>query len=192
MKLVILDRDGVINRDSPDYIKHPDEWVPLPGSLGAIAALCRGGYRVAVATNQSGIARGLYSQEILCQIHAKMCAAVAQAGGEIALICHCASADDRHPQRKPNPGMLYQIADHFGVSLDGVPCIGDSLRDIVAAKRAGAMPLLVQTGNGAAALAALQPSPPPVFVDLSAAANHLLGYSPPPHLHDLLTHPITP
>ena len=149
MKLVILDRDGTINRDSEQHIKSPAEWKPIPGSLEAIARLTQNGWRVAVATNQSGIARGLFDMSTLNAIHAEMHRAVGQAGGRIDAIFFCPHAADSNCEcRKPKPGLLREIASRFGVELEGVPMIGDSLRDVGAATAAGAQPWLVLTGNG--------------------------------------------
>jgi D-glycero-D-manno-heptose 1,7-bisphosphate phosphatase len=149
MKLIILDRDGVINHDSPSYIKSPDEWKPIPGSLEAIALLNQAGYRVLVATNQSGVGRGLFDMATLNAIHDKMHRALALAGGRIDGIFYCPHAQDAGCScRKPKPGLLEEIARRFGVSLDGVPAIGDSLRDLQAAVAVGAQPILVLTGKG--------------------------------------------
>jgi D-glycero-D-manno-heptose 1,7-bisphosphate phosphatase len=149
VKLVILDRDGTINQDSDQYIKSPAEWKPIPGSLEAIARLTQGGWRIAVATNQSGIARGLFDMSTLNAIHAEMHRAVGQAGGRIDAIFFCPHAADSNCEcRKPKPGLLREIGSRFGVELDGVPMIGDSLRDVAAAAAAGAQPWLVLTGNG--------------------------------------------
>ncbi len=149
MKLVILDRDGTINQDSEQYIKSPAEWKPIPGSLEAIARLTQGGWRIAVATNQSGIARGLFDMSTLNAIHAEMHRAVNLAGGRIDAIFFCPHAADSNCEcRKPKPGLLREIASRFGVELDGVPMIGDSTRDVEAAAAAGAQPWLVLTGNG--------------------------------------------
>ena len=149
MKLLILDRDGVINHNSDQYIKNPDEWRPLPGSLEAIAQLTQSGWRIAVATNQSGIARGLFSMETLNAMHAKMHKAVMQAGGRIEAIFYCPdSPDSNSPSRKPNPGMLLSISERFNTPLHGVPMVGDSLRDLQAAHAVGALPFLVLSGNG--------------------------------------------
>jgi D-glycero-D-manno-heptose 1,7-bisphosphate phosphatase len=149
MKLVILDRDGTINQDSDQYIKSPAEWRPIPGSLEAIARLAQYGWRVVVATNQSGIARGLFDMSTLNAIHSEMHRAVGQAGGRIDAIFFCPHAADSNCEcRKPKPGLLHEIAARFGVELDGVPMVGDSLRDLEAAAAAGAQPWLVLTGNG--------------------------------------------
>jgi D-glycero-D-manno-heptose 1,7-bisphosphate phosphatase len=149
MKLVILDRDGVINFDSDNYIKHPDEWRPIPGSLDAIARLTQDGWRVVVATNQSGVGRGLFDMASLNAIHAKMHRAVNQAGGRIEAVFYCPDTDEsRSPCRKPNPGMFHAIAERFNVSLADVPCVGDSLRDLQAAASVGGRPILVLTGKG--------------------------------------------
>lgn len=149
MKLVILDRDGVINHDSAAYIKSPEEWKPIPGSLEAIALLNQAGYRVLVATNQSGIGRGLFDMATLNAIHDKMHRALSLVGGRVDGIFYCPHAQDAGCAcRKPRPGLLDEIARRFGVSLEGVPFIGDSLRDLQAGAAVGAQPVLVLTGKG--------------------------------------------
>jgi D-glycero-D-manno-heptose 1,7-bisphosphate phosphatase len=149
MKLVILDRDGVINHDSAAYIKSPDEWKPIPGSLEAIALLNQAGYRVLVATNQSGVGRGLFDMATLNAIHDKMHRALGLVGGRVDGIFYCPHAQDAGCAcRKPRPGLLDEISKRFGVSLDGVPFIGDSLRDLQAGAAVGAQPVLVLTGKG--------------------------------------------
>ena len=149
MKLVVLDRDGTINQDSDQYIKSPSEWKPIPGSLEAIARLTQRGWRCVVATNQSGIARGLFDMATLNAIHTEMHRAVAQAGGRIDAIFFCPHAADSDCEcRKPKPGLLREIAARFDVELKGVPVIGDSLRDVEAAAAVGARPYLVLTGKG--------------------------------------------
>lgn len=149
-KLIILDRDGVINQDSDDYIKSPDEWIPLPGSLEAIAQLTEAGFSVVVATNQSGIARGYYDLNTLEAIHQKMADAVAAAGGKLAGIFYCPHGPDDHCEcRKPKDGLIRQIAETFQIDVTNVPFVGDSTRDIEAAISAGCLPILVKTGNGA-------------------------------------------
>ena len=149
MKLVILDRDGVINLDSDQYIKSPEEWKPIAGSLEAIARFTQAGFRVVVATNQSGLGRGLFDMATLNAMHDKMHKAVNQLGGRIDAVFFCPHAQDAGCAcRKPQPGMLLEIAERFNVSLAGVPAIGDSLRDLQAASAAGARPVLVLTGKG--------------------------------------------
>lgn len=149
MKLVILDRDGTINHDSDQYIKSPSEWKPIKGSLEAIARLSQNGWRVVVATNQSGIGRGLFDVATLNAIHDMMHRAVHQAGGRIDAIFFCPHAGDANCEcRKPKPGMLLEIAKRMNVELEGVPMVGDSLRDLQAAAAAGARPVLVLTGKG--------------------------------------------
>jgi D-glycero-D-manno-heptose 1,7-bisphosphate phosphatase len=149
MKLVILDRDGTINQDSDQYIKSPAEWKPIPGSVEAIARLTQGGWRCVVATNQSGIARGLFDMQTLNAIHAEMHRAVNQAGGRIDGIFFCPHAADSNCEcRKPKPGLLREIGSRMDVSLKGVPMIGDGLRDLQAAAAVGAKPYLVLTGKG--------------------------------------------
>lgn len=149
MKLVILDRDGTINHDSDQYIKSPAEWKPIKGSLEAIALLTQNGYRVVVATNQSGIARGLFDMATLNSIHDAMHKAVSLAGGRIDAVFFCPHAADANCEcRKPNPGMLLAIGRRMNVSLDAVPFVGDGLRDLQAAAAVGALPVLVLTGKG--------------------------------------------
>lgn len=149
MKLVILDRDGVINQDSAAYIKSPEEWKPVPGSLEAIALLNQAGFRVLVATNQSGVGRGLFDMATLNAIHDKMHRALGQIGGRIDGIFYCPHAQDANCGcRKPRPGLFEEISRRFGVPLDGVPAVGDSLRDLQAAAAVGAQPILVLTGKG--------------------------------------------
>ena len=176
MKLIILDRDGVINEDSDDYIKSPEEWLPIPGSLEAIARLTRAGYRIAVATNQSGVARGLFDGDTLQRIHDKMRGAVAAAGGEIAAIYFCPHGPDAGCAcRKPQPGLLREIGTHFHVDLSGVPVVGDSLRDVQAAKTVGARPILVRTGKGEGTVVRGEGlAGVPVYPDLAAAVDALL------------------
>ena len=176
MKLIILDRDGVINIDSAQFIKSPDEWKPIPGSLEAIARLTREGWRVVVATNQSGLARGLFEMVTLNAIHAKMHKAVAQAGGRIEAVFYCPHAADMNCGcRKPRTGLFNEIATRYGCALLGVPAIGDSLRDLEAAASVGARPLLVKTGKGEKTLeAGGLPENTPVFTDLSEAVEYLL------------------
>ena len=175
MKLIILDRDGVINKDSDLYIKSPDEWVPLPGSLEAIARLNQWGYRVVVCTNQSGIGRGLFGMDTLNAIHEKMIKAAAHAGGAIDAIFYCPHTNnDKCNCRKPKPGMLEEIASRYNVPLAGVPVVGDALRDLQAALAVGARPLLVLTGKGQKTK--LDPALPPnipVFADLAEAVKNL-------------------
>lgn len=149
MKLVILDRDGVINEDSDAYIKTPDEWQAVPGSLAAIARLSRAGWRVVVASNQSGLARGYFSMDTLNAIHAKMRRELAQAGGHLDAIFVCPHGpDDGCRCRKPAPGLFEDIARRYDVNLAGVPTVGDSLRDLQAAVQLGCKPWLVRTGKG--------------------------------------------
>ena len=149
MKLVILDRDGVINHDADSYIKAPEEWRPLPGSLGAIARLNQAGYHVIIATNQSGVGRGLFEVSTLNAIHDKMHRALAQIGGRIDAIFFCPHAQEANCEcRKPKAGLLEEIARRFNVDLKGVPVIGDALRDLQAAATVGAAPVLVLTGKG--------------------------------------------
>lgn len=149
-KLVILDRDGVINHDSDSYIKSLDEWVPYPSSITAIGRLSRAGYTVAVATNQSGIARGYYDKATLQAMHDRLIALVKAEGGEIAHIAYCPHGpNDKCQCRKPLPGMLLHIQQQLGLeSLTGSWMVGDSLRDIQAGEAVGCNTALVRTGKG--------------------------------------------
>jgi D-glycero-D-manno-heptose 1,7-bisphosphate phosphatase len=176
MKLVILDRDGVINVDSEHYIKSPAEWKALPGSLEAIAKLNQAGYRVVVATNQSGIGRGLFDMDTLNAIHDKMHRAVQSFGGRIDAVFYCPHpADSSCSCRKPRPGMMERISACYNVEMVGVPAIGDSQRDLEAAAAVGAQPMLVLTGKGEKTNAAggLPPGTL-VFADLAAAVERIL------------------
>jgi D-glycero-D-manno-heptose 1,7-bisphosphate phosphatase len=175
-QIVVLDRDGVINRDSSGYIKSASEWEALPGSLEAIALLSRAGFRVVVASNQSGLGRGLFTLEDLKKIHHKMESQIRDAGGRLAGIFFC----PHHPEencdcRKPKPGLLRQIESSFQCKLTGHPVIGDSERDLEAARAVGARPILVLTGNGARTARKIGvDNRCEVFDDLAAAA-HVLG-----------------
>ena len=175
--LVILDRDGVINRDSKAFVKSAGEWVPLPGSIEAIAALSGAGFTLAVASNQSGLARGLFDRAALRAMHRKLRRLVSAAGGRVDRIVVCPHGpDDGCSCRKPLPGLLHRLARHYDVPLDGVPVIGDSLRDLEAARAAGATPILVRTGNGARTESALdgELARVAVYDDLAAAAAALV------------------
>jgi len=179
MQLIILDRDGVINEDSDEYIKSPTEWNPIRGSLEAIARLHRAGWRVVIATNQSGIARKLFDLDTLARIHETMHRRVIETGGLIDAVFFCPHGpDDGCSCRKPLPGMFHDIATRLRINLQGVPAIGDSLRDIQAAQAAGATPLLVKTGKGFGTVSQPDFDPSvPVFNDLYGAVNHLLASS---------------
>ena len=175
--LVILDRDGVINRDSPDFVKSAAEYIPLEGSIAAIAALSRAGYTVAVASNQSGLARGHFDRNALRAMHRKLRQLVSAEGGHIDRIVVCPHGPaDGCNCRKPAPGLLRRLARHYRSELAGVPVIGDSLRDLQAAARVGARPVLVRTGNGRATERTLDGNlaGTEVFDDLAAAAAALL------------------
>ena len=182
VSLVILDRDGVINHDSDDYIKSPDEWQPLPGSLEAIARLCRADYTVVVATNQAGVGRGLFSLEMLIRIHRKMASSIRDKGGRLDSVFFCPhSPAEQCGCRKPKPGMLLEISDRLGIGLSGVPVVGDSLRDLEAAEAAGAMPVLVKTGRGRLTQEKLSKGElshtlgqTPVYADLAAFTDAVL------------------
>lgn len=176
-KLIVLDRDGVINHDSDDYIRSVDDWKPIGGSAEAIARLNDAGYTVAVATNQSGIGRQYLTVDELDSIHARMQGHVESAGGCIDAIVYCPHLPDAGCDcRKPSPGLLIQLQDHYDVDMNSVPFIGDSERDLQAAQAVGARPVLVLTGKGRKTLAALRSSgeSPEVFEDLASAVDSLL------------------
>jgi D-glycero-D-manno-heptose 1,7-bisphosphate phosphatase len=175
MKLIILDRDGVINLDSDQFIKSPEEWKPIPGSLEAIARLNQWGWRVVVASNQSGIGRGLFGMDMLNAINEKMIKSLAQVGGRLDAVFFCPhAADSTCDCRKPKPGMLHQIAERFNVSLTGAPVVGDSLRDLLAGVAVGCSPYLVLTGKGQKTR--LDPALPPgtlIYPDLATVVADL-------------------
>jgi D-glycero-D-manno-heptose 1,7-bisphosphate phosphatase len=175
MKLVILDRDGTINHDSDDYIKSPAEWRPIEGSLEAIARLTQAGFRVVVATNQSGIARGLLDTATLVSIHDALQRAAVQAGGRIDAFFFCPHPPDAGCKcRKPEPGMLLEVARRFNVSPHNTYMVGDALRDVQAAAAAGVRPVLVLSGRGTKTRdAGGLPPGTAVFDDLGAFAEHV-------------------
>ncbi|MEL0585765.1 MAG: D-glycero-beta-D-manno-heptose 1,7-bisphosphate 7-phosphatase [Candidatus Thiodiazotropha sp. (ex. Lucinoma kazani)] len=178
MKLIILDRDGVINQDSDAFIKSPEEWQPIPGSLQAIAKLSRAGFRVFVATNQSGLARGHFDIETLNAIHRKMSDAVQEVGGHIDAVLFCPHGpDDNCKCRKPKPDLYSEIARRSQHSLQDIPIVGDSLRDIEAAISVNAHPILVRTGKGEKTLTTLNKTHPnvPVFEDLFSVSEALIN-----------------
>ena len=173
--LVMVDRDGVINEDSTDFIKSVAEWRPISGSLEALANLHRAGWYVAVVTNQSGIGRGLYDERTLATIHEHMRERVRAAGGDLAGIYYCPHLpEDDCDCRKPRPGMFRALERELGVSVRGAPYIGDRLSDVEAAETVGARPILVRTGTGAATEPLLTGRGVPVFDDLAAAVRSLL------------------
>ncbi|TNC93028.1 D-glycero-beta-D-manno-heptose 1,7-bisphosphate 7-phosphatase [Thalassolituus sp.] len=180
MKLIILDRDGVLNEDSDAYVKSVDEWIPLAGSAEAVGKLCSAGYTVAVATNQSGLARGYFAQQDLDAMHAKMTTLAAEHGGVFAHIAYCPHGPDDHCDcRKPLPGLIHQIERALGVSAEGAWMIGDSIRDLEAGAAAGTQVALVRTGKGEISEHKLTShatlSEAPVFDDLSAFVEWLLS-----------------
>jgi D-glycero-D-manno-heptose 1,7-bisphosphate phosphatase len=177
VKLIILDRDGVINYDSDQFIKSPEEWRPIPGSLEAIARLNHAGFRVVVATNQSGLGRGLFDMATLIAINDKMHKALAQVGGRIDAVFYCPhAADSACDCRKPKPGMFTEIGHRFGVELTGVPCVGDSVRDLQAAAAIEAQPILVLSGKGEKTLRdGVFPANTIIFPDLAFAVTALLA-----------------
>ena len=177
MRLIVLDRDGVINHDSDQFIKSPEEWRAIPGSLEAIAHLNQAGYRVVIATNQSGVGRGLFGMTTLTAIHDKMFKALTQVGGRIDAVFYCPHAADSNCEcRKPKPGMLQQIGTRFGVDMRDVPVVGDGLRDLQAAAAVGARPMLVLTGKGEKThKAGGIPGGTTIYTDLAFAAAALLA-----------------
>lgn len=173
MKLIILDRDGVINVDSDAYIKHISEWKPIPGSLEAIASLTQAGYKIAIATNQSGINRGLFGIQELDEMHRMLQNSVRELGGYIDGIFFCPhQPSDKCDCRKPGTGLFKLIANFFQVSLNGVPAIGDAWRDVQAALEMNCQPILVRTGKGEHTLQLHQEKLKkiPVYTDLAEAA----------------------
>ena len=179
MKLVVLDRDGVINQDSKTYIKSVDEWLPIDGSIDAIASLSNTGYSVVIATNQSGLGRKLFDEYALAQIHHNLCSMVEEAGGMIDGIFYCPHIpEDRCQCRKPGVGLLRQIEQEFACSRAGSYFVGDSYRDIQAALRFDCNPVLVKTGNGIETEKVLKCEgldSVPVFADLAEAVRQLLA-----------------
>ena len=179
-KLVILDRDGVINQDSDNFVKNLDEWIPIPGSIEATAKLSRNGFAVAIASNQSGIARGLISETTLQQIHDRLAQLVREAGGEITRIIYCPHGpDDQCDCRKPKPGMFKQLINELGIPQQ---CwvIGDSLRDLQAGIAVGCSPVLVTTGNGNKTKSDPNlPAGTQIFADLACAADWLISQQDP-------------
>ena len=190
-KLVILDRDGVINEDADDFVKSVQEWLPIPGSIDAIARLCSHGFIVAVATNQSGIGRGLFTVDTLDAMHENLCELVQEAGGTIATIAYCPhKPEDLCDCRKPQSGLFDEIADTLGMDLAGAWVIGDSLRDLQAGLARGCLPVLVRTGKGLSTERMLDEDPSilednpdlaqlMVCEDLAEAADLLIQQNPP-------------
>jgi D-glycero-D-manno-heptose 1,7-bisphosphate phosphatase len=175
---VLLDRDGVINHDSDAFIKSPDEWLPIAGSLEAIALFNQHGYQVIVVTNQSGVARGLFDEATLAQIHAKMHRLVGEKGGTITAIYYCPhGADSACDCRKPKAGLLKAFAADFDADLTTIAVIGDSLRDLQAAEAVGAIPILVKTGKGQQTLLNNPHLTFLVFENLYDAAKHITSRS---------------
>ncbi len=171
---VLLDRDGVINQDSDAFIKSPDEWLPIDGSLEAIALLNAHGYQVVVVTNQSGVARGLLDEPMLEKIHAKMQQLVTEKGGQITAIYYCPHGPNSACDcRKPRAGLLKAFAADFDADLKTIAVIGDSLRDLQAANAVGAKPMLVKTGKGQQTLINNPQLNIPVFETLYDAAKHI-------------------
>ncbi|TVP92222.1 MAG: D-glycero-beta-D-manno-heptose 1,7-bisphosphate 7-phosphatase [Pseudomonadaceae bacterium] len=175
MRLIILDRDGVINEDSDAFVKSLEEWRPLPGAIDAIARLSRAGWTIAIATNQSGLARGYFSTATLEAMHAHLRQLVAEQGGQVDLIRYCPHGpNDGCDCRKPKSGLFQQIAAHFACDLHNVPTVGDSLRDLQAGVSMGCTPYLVLTGKGQKTASQSLPAGTQTFADLAAVADHLL------------------
>jgi len=173
---IILDRDGVINIDSDQFIKNPDEWQPIEGSLEAIARLKQAGFLVGIASNQSGIARELFDFATLNAMHAKLQQYLAKLGAHIDMIAFCPHKSEDHCDcRKPLPGLYQQLAQRWNIGLDGIPVIGDSLRDLEAARAVNARPILLLTGKGQKTREQVPESwQVPVYDNLSQAVDHLL------------------
>lgn len=180
MKLVLLDRDGVLNEDRPDYVKNPGELVMLPGAARAVARLNQAGFAIAICTNQAAIAKGIFDEAMLARIHDKLRDALAREGAKLDAIFHCPDAHPS-PRRKPEPGMLREALRRFDADASATPFVGDSLRDLQAATKAGCPRHLVRTGHGAAIQAAGIPAevlPVRVHDDLAAAVASILGDGP--------------
>ena len=181
MKLVILDRNGSINVHREDFVKSEVEWTPLPSALEAIARLNHAGWHVVIASNQSGLGRGLFDVASLNQMHAKMHKMLAAVGGKVDAVFYCPHSPDENCEcRKPKPGLFLQIGERYGIDLDGVPTAGDSLRDVLAGAAAGCEPHLLLTGMGEACrgIVPLPPEYPPntqVHDNLSAFVDFLLA-----------------
>jgi len=180
MKLVILDRDGTINEDSADYVKSPEEWTPLPGALEAIARLNHSGWHVVIASNQSGLGRGLFDVSTLNAMHAKMHGLLADVGARIDAVFYCPHAPDAACHcRKPEPGLLEQIGERYGIDLHGVPMVGDTVIDLLGAVTVGCEPHLVLTGKGALYQGRTLPDNFPketrMHADLAAFADFLIA-----------------
>ncbi len=180
MKLVILDRDGTINEDRSDYVKTPEEWTPLPGALEAIARLNHAGWHVVLASNQSGLGRGLFDVATLNAMHTKMHQLLAAVGARVDAVFYCPhTPDDGCHCRKPEPGLFEQIGERYGLDLHGVPVVGDAARDVLAGVAAGCEPHLVLTGQGAAyrgrGLPDTFPKATQVHEDLAAFADFLIA-----------------
>ncbi|MES2885972.1 MAG: D-glycero-beta-D-manno-heptose 1,7-bisphosphate 7-phosphatase [Pseudomonadota bacterium] len=176
MKWVVLDRDGVVNHDSSNYIKSAAEWQPIPGSLEAIARLTQAGWRVCLATNQAGLGRKLFDYDAFAAMNAKMQNLLQQRGGRIDAVAFAPEHPDQATEmRKPNPGMLKDLARRLGAPLEGVWFIGDSEGDLAAARAAGMKPALVKSGNGAATAGQPAAQDVPVFDDLASFVSHLLA-----------------
>jgi D-glycero-D-manno-heptose 1,7-bisphosphate phosphatase len=179
MKLVILDRDGTVNEDSADYVKSAEEWTPLPGALEAIARLNHAGWHVVIASNQSGLGRGLFDVSTLNAMHAKMHTLLADVGGRVDAVFYCPHAPDEGCHcRKPEPGLFEQIGERYGIDLKGLPMVGDTVTDVRAAVAAGCEPHLVLTGKGAAYKGRNLPdtfaAATQVHADLAAFADFLI------------------
>jgi D-glycero-D-manno-heptose 1,7-bisphosphate phosphatase len=178
-RLVILDRDGVINEDSDDYIKSLAEWVPVPGSIAAIARLSRAGYKIGVATNQSGLARGYFDEIALANMHAQLCALVEEEGGQVDAICYCPHGpDDGCRCRKPAPGLLEQISEELHMPVAGAWYVGDTRKDLELGIAMGCKSVLVRSGKGRQTEANLDPAMRNAVLvvdDLAAAAERILG-----------------
>jgi len=176
LKLVVIDRDGTLNREPEDYLRGPDDWEPLPGALEAVARLNEAGWRVVIASNQSGLGRGLFDVATLNAVHARMHKAVAQAGGRIEAVFFCPHApEDECDCRKPAPGLFLQIAERYGIAPVQLVAVGDSVRDARAGVAAGCDTHLVRTGQSVGGRPADLPPGVSTHADLLAFADALIG-----------------
>lgn len=179
LKIIVLDRDGVINQDSDEFIKSVAEWKPIPGSLEAIARLCQAGYRIFIASNQSGLGRALYDYDVFGAIHDRMQQALAELGGRIDGLEFAPEPPERAThKRKPNPGMLLDLGRRLGINLEQVCYVGDSLTDVEAARAAGCRPVLVRTGKWGRTGSVQAPQNVPIYEDLAAFAAAQIGEAP--------------
>jgi len=175
MRLIVLDRDGTLNENPEDFLRSPEDWTPIPGALEAVARLNQGGWRVVVATNQSGLGRGLFDVATLNAMHARMHKELAAAGARVEAVFFCPHAPEEGCDcRKPAPGLFQQIARRMKVAPSSVVAAGDSVRDAMAASAAGCEAHLIASGP-AAEVGADLPAGTRIHPDLGAFADFILA-----------------